>query len=211
MFNISFMQHTLPRLLCAATLALAASAAVAGPSYHVDIDTAALAGQSGYLDFSVIGTLGAPSARATFTNFTSALGNYGIESDRVGAVLGGIPAGFSLANAAGDNYLTHAISFGGLYGFDVSFSGDYQSVSSPDGASFAVGLYNASFTDYQQQARFDVQPAFGTSGASVTPFALGAGVSIAALNTSPVPEPASWAMMLTGLFVTGAIARRRRR
>ena len=203
------LQSALQRLILAAALSAAASAAVAGPSYHVNVDTAALAGQTGFLDFSTVGMLDAPGALATFSNLTSIGGTYGVESDRVGAVLGSIPSGFSIGNALGDSYLTHAISFGGLYSFDVSFSGDYQSVASPNGTSFAVALYNADFSSSLLRARFDAQPAFAGQAAGVTVFAEGAGVAITALPTSAVPEPGTWAMLLTGLLLTGAVVRRR--
>ena len=198
-------------LLLAATLALSvASAAFAAPTYHVNLDTSTLAGQSGYLDFSTVGVAGAPGARATFSNLASSGAGYGVESDRVGAVLGGIPSGFSLDNAPGDNYLTHAVALGGMYSFDVSFSGAYQSVNGIDGASFAIGLYNGAMTAYTLMASFEVQPGNGIEAASITPLASSAGVAITQLPSSPVPEPASWAMMLTGLLLTGAMVRHRR-
>lgn len=201
----------LTSLLLTATCALSfASAAFAAPTYHVNLDTSGYAGQAGYLDFGTVGVAGAPGARASFSNLLSSGGSYGVESDRLGAVLGAIPGGFSLDNAPGDSYLTHAVALGGMYSFDVSFSGAYQTVNGTDGASFAIGLYNGTLTDYTLLARFDVQPGSAIEAASVTPLATSAAVNITQLPSSPVPEPASWAMMLTGLLLTGAMVRNRR-
>ena len=49
---------------------------------------------------------GAPGAIASVSRFE---GVFGAEHERVGQVAGAIPAGFTLANGAGDNYLTQAV------------------------------------------------------------------------------------------------------
>ncbi len=203
MFNFKTL---LQQCLLAATLALsAAGAALAGPTYKVSVDTSALAGTTGFVDFSVVGAAGAPLATATFSNFGGA---YGAEADRFGAALGGIPGSFSLQSAPGDNYLTYATSFGGIYSFDVSFSGDYETVPGIDGATFAFGLYDDSFTSYLLQASFAVQPGNGTDAASVAALAESGAVDIA--EVSAVPEPGTWALMLLGVFMAGSVARRKR-
>lgn len=187
----------------ALALACASAAALAGPTYHVTLNTAGLTG-TGYLDFSVVGANGAPSAVASVSNLSGA---FGLEADRVGAVAGTIPASFTLANAAGDNYLTQAVNFGGLFGFDVSFGGDYETVAGIDGATFAIGLFDALFAEYTLAATFAAQPGSLLGGATLTAEALLPSVDIDAV--SEVPEPSQLALLLTALVAAGAVLRRR--
>lgn len=195
----------LQQCLLAATLAFsAAGAALAGPAYHVSVDTSSLAGSTGYVDFSVVGTAGAPLSVANFSNFG---GVVGAEADRFGAAFGTLQGGFMLHSAPGDNYLTYAATFGGIYSFDVSFGGEYESVSGIDGATFVVGLYDANYASYLPQASFLVQPGNDLAGPGVTPVAPFGNVTVS--EVSAVPEPASWALLMLGLVMAGAVARRR--
>lgn len=188
--------QTLRRVLFALCLMLGSGAAFAGPIYHVTVDTAGLTGQ-GFLDFSVIGTQGAPGAFATLSNFSGA---FGAEADRVGAVAGAIPAGFTVANGAGDNWLTQSVSLGGVFAFDIAFGGDYETVQGIDGATFAVSLYDELFSAQTLVATFAAQPGSVLGAASLTPEALYAGAAI-----TPVPEPSNLLLVLTALLVVGAL------
>ena len=191
------------KTLLALALACSSAVALAGPNYHVSVSTAGYTG-AGYLDFSVVGTAGAPGAVASISNLS---GDFGVEAERVGAVAGAIPAGFTLTNAAGDNYLTQAINFGGLFTFDISFAGEYESVEGIDGATFVIGLYDALFSQYTLVADFAAQPRTDVSDSSLTATAHLPAVSIEALHA--VPEPSELALVLTTLLAAGAALRRR--
>ena len=197
----SFLRQAALALL----LACGAGAALAGPSYHVTIDTVGMSG-SGYLDFSVVGTPGSASAMATVSNLAGA---FGAEYERIGAVSGSIPAGFSLANGDGDNYLTQMVTLGGLFGFDISFAGDYQTIEGSDGATFAIGLFDELFSQYTVAATFAAQPAFNGEAANLVASAEMDAVDIA--PASAVPEPSQLALMLMGLCAAGFVVRRQRR
>lgn len=190
---------TFRRLLFALTL-LASGSACAGPAYHVTVDTAGLSG-SGFLDFAVIGAPGAPGAIASVSGLT---GDFGPELERVGQVAGGIPAGFTLANGVGDNYLTQAVTFGGLFAFDIRFAGDYETVNGIDGATFAIGWFDAAFSQYTLAATFAAQPGNALEAASLTPTVLDAAVTV-----SEVPEPSQLVLVWTAIAAALALRARR--
>lgn len=200
-----FRFHSVVRqAMLALALVCASAAASAGPSYHVTVNTAGLSG-SGFLDFRVEGGPSAVGAVATVTNL---FGSFGAEAGRGGAVVGTIPAGFTLSNAVGENYLTQALDFGGLFGFDISFAGDYETVSGVDGATFAIGLLDGLFAEYTLAATFAAQPPGALGGASLSAEAQSPAVAID--QVSEVPEPSELALMLTALVAAGAMLRRRR-
>ena len=191
----SLLQHA----ALALALSCGAGSAAAGVLYHVDVNTSALSG-SGFLDFAVAGWAGAPLASATVSNLTGA---FGAEAARNGSVAGAIPAGFALTSAAGDNWLTQEVSFGGMFGFDISIAGPYETVDSGDGATFVIGLFDALMAQYTVAAEFAAQPGLNGAPASLTP---SADEALASINA--VPEPAAPALLLAALLAAAAVRRR---
>ena len=197
MFSMNF-SRTLRLSLLALMLAGAAGFAAAD-TYHVDIDTSAYAG-TGYLDLSFLGYADSDAATATVSNFSGALGSYVELSDDVSGTLGHVA---TFGNSGGYNDLFQAVTLGGVFSFDVSFSGSFLTGSSSSDTTFAVSLLNDTQTAYlgadQSLVMFDL-----VSGQGVTPTSYSAIASVSA-----VPEPSAWLLMAGGLVLVVVAARRR--
>jgi hypothetical protein len=183
------------RLFGLLALLFACATASAGPSYHVVVDTQAYAGQSGYLDFLILGQAAASPMHATLTGFS------GIVDDGVGAPIflgdvGGTPAtGVVLGNAQGWNEFGQWTRFGGHLVFDVSFDIDTQPGA---GTTLEVALLDRDL-NYLQAAGDAI--AFATLP--------GQEPVVTATADVRLPEAPAPALCLTGLALLG-LARRRR-
>lgn len=201
MFNI---KHFARQALLALTLALGSVTAMATPYYHVNVNTAGLSG-TGLMDFTFLGLGGAPGATATLSNFSGA---FGAEALREGAVSGAIPGIVDMSNTDAFNALTQIVTLGGMFSFDVNFSGDFMAAAG-DGTTLAVSLYNDDFTKYLGVegafAQFDLTP--GAAGAAL----VGVSGPNALADVAVVPEPSELLLLLTGLGLMGVIVRRRTR
>ncbi len=199
----------LQQAMFALAMAFGSGAAMAGPIYHVDVDTSSLAG-TGLMDFNFLANLGAAPATASLSNFSGA---FGAEFDRSASVLGAIPTGVSLTNEDGGNYLTQAVTLGGMFGFDIVFSGDFVMMSGQDASLFSVSLYSDNFASYLGVdgafAEFSLLPSIGGAPAEVLVSPANALANIAAV--AEVPEPSELLLMLSGLAMMGLIIRRRTR
>lgn len=185
--------------LLAATLAFGIGSATAGPTYHVDIDTQGYTG-TGAIDFWMSSFNGASGALATVSNFTGSLGS---ETFRFGGVSGALPAMTGFDNSQSFSSVTHDVTLGDKFGFDVNFSGDFLTV--PGFAStFSIAMYDA-LGNYLVQPdfllEFSVNPLTFDDAASVT--------YTAARNVRvSVPEPSDILLMMTGLGLVALVRRR---
>ena len=169
--------------------------ASAGPSYHVVVDTQAYAGQSGYLDFLILGQAAASPMHATLTGFS------GIDDDARGAAIylgdaGGTTAtGVVLGNAAGWNEFGQWTRFGGHLVFDMSFDIDPLPGA---GGTLEVALLDGDLN-------------YLDAAGDAIAFATLKGQEPVVTKTDDVrlPEAPAPALCLTGLALLG-LARRRR-
>lgn len=193
---MNILKNLFSRALLALVLASGAGSALAGPTYHVSVDTRGYDG-SGTLDFLLLGYEGVPGAHAFLSNFT---GNYGSTSSLDGDASGDLASDIVLGTEGGFGAFLQAVGLGGRFGFDLAFDVD----PAGEGASLNLGLFSDALGRY-----------LGDTGSLVeftlvpgTPDMIVADASLAAV--SEVPEPATTASLVFGLMLMGWTLRVRR-
>jgi hypothetical protein len=187
------MKRFLLRLIL--LLAIASNAAAA-PIYQVSINTAALSGFSGYLDFLFLGLATATPAQATVSNLA---GDFTGAGQVFGDVAGTAATGVVIGNSTGWNELAVGANFGGLFTFDVEFS-----VATPvgDGTTLSIALLDNAFSYLGTAAdivTFALQPGAATELTIDGAFA----------QVSAVPEPSALLMVALGLVLLGLLRLRK--
>lgn len=206
MFNFT---NTFRQALLALILGAASLAAHAGvlPAYRVSVDTSSLL-SSGFLDLTFNSFAGSPGATATISNLQGAFGAIDLVEGAVGNPAPGV---YTIADDAGFNLLSHAVTFGGLFSFDLAFSGDFLSVAGNQSSVFSVGLLDIDLNaigNPEGVATFDVTQLSDLGD----PATIAVGIdSYATVTINPVPEPSEMLLMLTGLTMFCCVARRRMR
>jgi hypothetical protein len=113
-------------------------------TYHVEVNTASLSGQSGNLDLQFNpGGDTAPAATATITNFQSPDGKLAPSIELTGNANGSLSGTLTLINSPMYNDAYQGFTFGTAFSFDVTLSG--AALDSPGatfGSSFALSLYD---------------------------------------------------------------------
>lgn len=190
------LKHLFSRALLALMLATGAGAALAGPTYHVSVDTQGYEG-SGTLDFTLLGYEGVPGAHAFLSHFT---GDYGSTGSLAGDAGGDMASGIVLGTDGGFGTFLQAVDLGGRFGFDLRFDVD----PAGEGASLNLGLFSDALGRY-----------LGDTGSLVefylvpgTPDTIVADAALA--SVSEVPEPATTASLVFGLMLMGWTLRVRR-
>lgn len=200
MFNITTLVR---KALLAAALVISSGAALAGPNYQVTVHTQGYSGESGLLDFSFGSNSDAPQAIAALWNFSGAFGE---EFDRSGSVAGDLASGFVFTADNASNYLTYAVVLGEDFTFNISFAGDYETMESPNGATFFAALYDSGLTEMLGAiVQFDLIPAFNGDAAMVV---VSPNADLA--TVTDIPEPSQLLLMLSALALAGVALRSRK-
>jgi hypothetical protein len=202
MFNIQkYLRHVVLALGLAAA-SLTAGAAVL-PTYHIGVaDTATPDIAAIDLLFSSID--GAAPVTATLSHFT---GTPLVELDRQGAV-SDAAGGFAIGNAGSYNDLYLGVD--GPFAFDLNFSEGFIGFNnaSDNNGFFSIVLYD-SIGDIIGDENGSLQFALTNSGVVVT--STSSLLSLTQVTAVAVPEPADWALMLTGLVFVVRLTRRKGR
>lgn len=198
MFNIQkHLRHAVLALgLAAASLTAAASVL---PTYRIGVANTAGA------DIAAIDVLfssidGAAPVTASLTHFT---GMPLVELDRTTGVKD-IAGGYAIGNAGSYNDLYLEVD--GPFAFDLKFSEDFLGFNNPsdNNGFFSIVLWDSLggvIGNPVGALQFSLTNtgAFGTSTSDL--------LSLTEVSDAAVPEPADWALMLTGLVFVAAIMR----
>ena len=198
MFDI---KKIITKALLAVTFAIGASAAWAGPTFHVDVDTSQFADKSGAFFLSFNGKQNATSAVAKLSNFT---GNFGNELLRAGDVSGNLPGALSFRNSQPENSLLQFAELGGMFGFDITFSGAFETIPNKFGALFGVALLDLEVGGYHGVQGNLLEFALMPPG--VVTFDNPTG--IVTVVRVQVPEPSDLLLVMTGLGLVAFVRRR---
>ena len=203
MFNFSTqLRHAVLGLALAAA-SLCAHADVIPGFYHVTLNTGAAAGSGGYLDFQFTGA-GTTTALATISNLQGAVTGIDASMDK-GTVTGLGPGSFSMVNDGA--YLSHFVDLGGIFSFDVAFSGDLLNTIGLEASSFTVAAYGADLAGIGDLAYALQIELFQPNGVDPLNMVVSADAALAAVTA--VPEPSELLLVLTGLALIGWTAGRR--
>ncbi len=201
-------------LVLALVVGAAGAARAATISYNVTVNTSALAGTQGFLDFQFLpGGLDALPAFAAVAMFASFDAVLAPTADRAGDATGTLPGTVTLGNSQGFNDLFQGITFGSTFSFNLTLSGAALDPggSALSGTAFSLLLFGADGMTPLVTADPDgriVSLQIGPNGAvAVSTFPQVNGPPVADV-TAAVPEPTT--LLLVGAGVVAIAARRRR-
>jgi hypothetical protein len=199
--------------IVALALAFGSSAALADTTLAVNIDTS-LFGDSGWLDFQYNpGNPGiSPATTVTLSGFQGF--DAAAQVETTSQVSGSLATGYVIGNGDIVNSLFHAVAYGKVLSFNVTFGGDNVDLSGGAfGSIFSVLAYDAAVTTVLGGSSAGMGQLLDITWAPAT-VAGGTGVlsSVSYSNAATiaaVPEPSSWLMLGIGaMLVAGAVRRR---
>ena len=204
-------RHHLTMTIVLASLALAASGTRADPTFDVTLDTSAISGTNDQLVFELIDGGGEPQTSVSLTQFDLGGGATAAPPDNLGTsgVSGDLGGAIAMNDGGGQAIFTQLVMFGSSLAFRLT-SGSVVSVGppdpSPDAFSMLVCAYDFSVC-YSANTQTGALLELDFTGAAITPssFLLDAapqpgGPGLPAPVVTAVPEPATLALLVGGLF-----------
>jgi hypothetical protein len=213
-------------LLCSAVaLATFFSAAPAHASvvYLVTVDTSAINGVSGNIDFQFNpGGPSSQSASALISLFSSAGGILGGAPDVIGDVTGTLPGDVAIGNTPIFNDYFQPFTFGTSFQFQLTLDG--PAITSPNGSATSTSFFGLSLFDAAGGVNLLTTDPLGfvataqiNLDGSVTPTAFPSdqpgGVPVVTFSNPPagVPEPSTFAFLSSSLLAMAGFAAVRRK
>jgi hypothetical protein len=178
-------------------------------SYEFDINTSSIAGTTGFLDVQLNPISGADAVQVSLSAFSTdgTLYSSPYAGDSGGAS-GSLPGVLVLQNTTAFNDVFSGIDFGNFIQFDITFSGD--AISNPSttsaGSTYSVGLYDSTASNPLLTSDPSGAVALANIGpdGSLTITGLpdengnSSDATITPLSATSTPEPATFALLLTG-------------
>lgn len=190
------LKNLFTRALLALMLVTGAGAALAGPTYHVTVDSEDYSG-TGTIDFLFSAFITPAAATAYVSNFT---GDYTGQGNAVGEVSGDLGTGLVLGTRDGFGAFAQTLNLGNRFSFDVRF--DTGALN--EAVAFSVGLFSDEIGQY-----------LGQNGTLVAIDLIPGEPALVAVDAlasvSEVPEPATLASLALGLALMGSSLRARRK
>jgi hypothetical protein len=224
-FKFGIHSNCIQLCLAAALAASFLSAPAKGSVvYLVTVDTSAINGVAGNLDFQF--NSGGPSSQAASAEislFTSVGGALSGSPDVSGDVTGVLPGTVTFNNTAGFNDYFHAFTFGASFQFQLLLDG--PAINSPNGTATSGSIFALSLFNAAGDATFlttDPNGAVGTvdinlDGSTTTttfPSSVNGGAPVVTFSTPTppsVPEPSTFTFLSSSLLAMAGLAAMRRK
>jgi hypothetical protein len=202
----------------AALVFLTAGPVRASVSYIITVNTSAVAGTTGFLDFQFNpSNITSQAATATVAGFSGG-GPFGA-AQNAGNVTGTLvlPGTLVLTNSTPLNESFQAFTFGQSFSFELTLSGpavDTPNATATAGSSFGIGLYNSAkmpiLTNQALSTGFaaqvDIKLVSGATAPTAFPTATN-GPSVVMFqnftNPTPIPTLSEWGMILFSILLCG--------
>ncbi len=117
-------------------------------TYVVNVDTSAISGASGYIDFQFNPASSASLAATALVDSFSTDGTLGAALPNLGDAAGALPGALSFDNGTPTNEITQGLVFGSMIAFDVTLGGPAVGSSGPAATTFFLTLYDPNGNPY---------------------------------------------------------------
>jgi hypothetical protein len=175
-------------------------------TYSVSVDTSAITGASGYVDFQFNPARAASLAATAVVDSFATDGTLGSALPNLGDAAGVLPGTLTLDNGTPTNEITQGFLFGRAISFDVTLSGPAVGASGPDASTFFLTLFDAGQNPYSTGpggaiATIDINADGSTTPITYAPLVV-PGPTATITTASAVPEPSTAILAALGMALT---------